>query len=145
MGLFGRMRGKRGKGAVVASAPTDSQLGRDFQVLDGRQHMADAPYMLPRDDQEINRLDFQHYRLRYALRSNYAAPIGRPRSILDVGCGTGRWALEMATLEGLRGPVASRCVTSAAAFDEAVAGAKAEIAQGGCACPMYVVYGQRPA
>jgi len=52
--------------------------------------------MLPSDTQEINRLDFQHYLLRYAFRGNYAAPISRPSSILDVGTGTGRWAREMA-------------------------------------------------
>jgi ubiquinone/menaquinone biosynthesis C-methylase UbiE len=53
---------------------------------------------LPSDDQEINRLDFQHYMLRFALRGNYAAPISQPASILDVGGGTGRWAMEMAQL-----------------------------------------------
>jgi hypothetical protein len=47
--------------------------------LFGRRYLADAPYMLPSDDAEINRLDFQHYLLRYALRGNYLAPIGRPR------------------------------------------------------------------
>jgi len=57
------------------------------------------PYVLPKDDSEMNRLDFQHYMLRYALKGNFAAPIaasGAPRAILDVGCGTGRWAREMA-------------------------------------------------
>lgn len=34
---------------------------------------------------------------RYALHGNYEAPIGTPTSILDVGSGTGRWAMEMAT------------------------------------------------
>ncbi|MBE3559945.1 MAG: methyltransferase domain-containing protein [Ktedonobacteraceae bacterium] len=58
--------------------------------------MANAPYMLPKDEKEINRLDFQHYMLRYALRGNFLAPVDRPESILDVGCGTGRWMLEMA-------------------------------------------------
>jgi methylase of polypeptide subunit release factors len=62
----------------------------------GRRYLADAPYLLPADDREINRLDFQHYMLRYALRGNYLAPVAHPQSILDVGCGTGRWALEMA-------------------------------------------------
>jgi tRNA G46 methylase TrmB len=48
--------------------------------------------------EEINRLDFQHYMLRYAFRGNYAAPIRDPVSILDAGTGTGRWAIEMAQL-----------------------------------------------
>jgi ubiquinone/menaquinone biosynthesis C-methylase UbiE len=52
--------------------------------------------MLPADMQEINRLDFQHYLLRNAFHGNFAAPIGQPRAILDVGTGTGRWAREMA-------------------------------------------------
>jgi ubiquinone/menaquinone biosynthesis C-methylase UbiE len=63
-----------------------------------RLHRADAPYVLPSDEQEINRLDFQHYMLRHTLRGNYAAPTINPQEILDVGSGTGRWALEMATL-----------------------------------------------
>ena len=73
-------------------------VGRRFLVLGGRRHMADAPYVLPSDEQEINRLDFQHYMLRLALKGNYAAPLDRPASILDVGSGTGRWALEMAAV-----------------------------------------------
>lgn len=72
--------------------------GRRFLVLGGRRHMADAPYVLPSDDQEINRLDFQHYMLRFALKGNYAAPLEQPARILDVGSGTGRWALEMASV-----------------------------------------------
>jgi ubiquinone/menaquinone biosynthesis C-methylase UbiE len=60
--------------------------------------MAGVPYTLPKDDEEINRLDFQHYMLRFALRGNYAAPIGSPRSVLDVGTGSGRWPVEMASI-----------------------------------------------
>jgi ubiquinone/menaquinone biosynthesis C-methylase UbiE len=54
------------------------------------------PYALPCDIEEISRLDFQHYMLRYALQGLYFAPLNNPSSILDVGTGTGRWALEMA-------------------------------------------------
>lgn len=64
--------------------------------LFGRDYTVGVPYMMPTDDSEMNRLDFQHYMLRYALKGNYAAPIRNPRNILDVGCGTGRWAREMA-------------------------------------------------
>ncbi len=70
--------------------------GSHYVEVGGRRHLADAPYVLPRDDQEINRLDFQHYMLRYALHGNFAAPVTAPASILDVGSGTGRWAMEMA-------------------------------------------------
>jgi ubiquinone/menaquinone biosynthesis C-methylase UbiE len=45
---------------------------------------------------ELERLDFQHHIFRHVLRSNYLAPIERPKDILDAGCGTGRWAMEMA-------------------------------------------------
>ncbi len=81
---------RKGDGAGTATATRDA--------LDDRRRLADAPYVLPSDDKEINRLDFQHYMLRYTLRGNYAAPIETPHSILDVGSGTGRWAIEMARL-----------------------------------------------
>ncbi len=61
-----------------------------------RRFVSDVPYLLPKDLGETNRLDFQHYMLRYALKGNYAAPIQAPRDILDVGSGTGRWAIELA-------------------------------------------------
>lgn len=62
----------------------------------GRRQAVGVPYALPQDTEEVNRLDFQHYLLRFAFRGNFAAPIGNPQTILDVGCGTGRWAREMA-------------------------------------------------
>ena len=82
----------------VATKRGEAAMGRRFLWLGGRRHVADAPYVLPSDDQEINRLDFQHYMLRYALKGNYAAPLDRPATILDVGSGTGRWGMEMASV-----------------------------------------------
>jgi SAM-dependent methyltransferase len=57
-----------------------------------------VPYALPNNPQEINRLDFQHYMLRYVLEANYLAPLvlEQVNTMLDVGCGTGRWIYEMA-------------------------------------------------
>ena len=69
-----------------------------FRLFGGRRHLAAMPYPLPNDMDEINRLDFQHFLLRTGLRGNYAAPIGQPTDILDVGAGSGRWAMEMAAL-----------------------------------------------
>lgn len=80
-----------------SAGPIMQRGGSRYVEVDGRRHLMDAPYVLPYDDQEINRLDFQHYMLRFALRGNFAAPVESPASILDVGSGTGRWAVEMAT------------------------------------------------
>lgn len=63
----------------------------------GRRHREDVPYALPKDLEEGQRLNLQHYLLRYALRGNYAAPLSPTISmILDVGSGTGIWGHEMA-------------------------------------------------
>ena len=67
-------------------------------TIEGRRHRIDTPYLLPQDGQEISRLDFQHYALRAALGEDYMAPVDTIalRTILDVGCGIGRWARERA-------------------------------------------------
>jgi ubiquinone/menaquinone biosynthesis C-methylase UbiE len=93
MGLFSGLFRRRPR----AAATVQHKAARLVEV-GGRQYLADAPYVLPKDDAEINRLDFQHYMLRYAMKGNYAAPLTNPLGILDVGCGTGRWAMEMAQL-----------------------------------------------
>ncbi|HEU0025868.1 MAG TPA: methyltransferase domain-containing protein [Ktedonobacterales bacterium] len=85
-------------GAVGGQAQTLERKEQRFHFLGDRRHVANAPYVLPKDDREVQRLDFQHYMLRYLLRGNYAAPVTNPTDILDVGCGTARWAIEMATI-----------------------------------------------
>lgn len=73
---------------------------RRFRRIGARTIDTTSAYALPSDMLEADRLNLQHYILRYALRGNYAVPfrnIGiRPTSILDVACGTGRWGAEMA-------------------------------------------------
>ncbi|MGH2504736.1 MAG: class I SAM-dependent methyltransferase, partial [Ktedonobacterales bacterium] len=93
MGWFSRFRRKS------RTAPQRGAMLLDRPVTDmvaGRERVVGVPYALPADDEEINRLDFQHYMLRFAFQGNFAAPITNPASILDAGAGTGRWAVEMA-------------------------------------------------
>jgi SAM-dependent methyltransferase len=54
-----------------------------------------APYIFPKHHSEIDRLDVQHYALRETLGGNYLAPVERPGRILDVGCGSGQWGLDL--------------------------------------------------
>lgn len=62
-----------------------------------RRYREDVPYALPKDLEEGQRLNLQHYIFRYALKGNYAAPLPETvATILDVGSGTGIWGQEMA-------------------------------------------------
>lgn len=78
------------------AATTNPTPGGDASAGGVRRYVSGVPYVLPKDLDETNRLDFQHYMLRSFFKGNYLAPIGQPRDILDVGCGTGRWAVELA-------------------------------------------------
>jgi SAM-dependent methyltransferase len=68
-----------------------------FRFVNKGHVLSAASYELPRDPEEINRQDFQHYMFRYMFRSNILSPVKNPLSILDVGSGTGLWAREVAT------------------------------------------------
>ncbi|KFY22784.1 hypothetical protein V491_02730 [Pseudogymnoascus sp. VKM F-3775] len=55
-------------------------------------------YGLPMDDKELNRLDMSHAKY-YGLieKKRFLAPIGdSPQKILDLGCGTGIWCIDVA-------------------------------------------------
>lgn len=101
MGLFDWLFGKK---PSQETAQADSSV---FSPLVGENHIAildrpptlpESAYMVPMNlnEQEISRLDFQHFILRQVLRGNYVAPLQKPQTILEVGGGTGRWCYEMA-------------------------------------------------
>ncbi|KFY73664.1 hypothetical protein V499_06266 [Pseudogymnoascus sp. VKM F-103] len=55
-------------------------------------------YGLPMDDTELNRLDMSHAKYYGLLeKKRFLAPIGdSPQKILDLGCGTGIWCIDVA-------------------------------------------------
>ncbi len=66
-------------------------------VASQRRYLADADYILPKDLDEENRLNFQHHALHLTLGNHYLAPLPpQVRTIVDVGAGTGIWPMEMA-------------------------------------------------
>ncbi|KAF9901902.1 hypothetical protein BX616_002101 [Lobosporangium transversale] len=77
-----------------------NQLSTEYQWLEGRRYhnIPGASYLLPNDIDEVDRLQLQHFILRYAIQGNYKSPLekSKVRAILDVGCGPGTWTMEMA-------------------------------------------------
>ncbi|KAG9028012.1 hypothetical protein FS837_004014, partial [Tulasnella sp. UAMH 9824] len=77
-----------------------------YKTLLGRAFNQSDHYMLPADDDEHSRLDMQHLALRLHLNSLYpskhlvdhALREGQdtPPAVLDVGTGSGRWAIDIA-------------------------------------------------
>lgn len=54
-------------------------------------------YLLPNDEIEQERLDLQHHTFKIFLDGKlHIAPLVYPRRVLDLGTGTGIWAIEMA-------------------------------------------------
>ncbi len=81
---------------VPVAAPIIRERAKPTAVIHSGRRFLEGSYLLPKDNTEISRLDFQHYLLRQALKGNYLAPIRDPGYMLDVGAGTGRWGKEMA-------------------------------------------------
>jgi ubiquinone/menaquinone biosynthesis C-methylase UbiE len=69
------------------------------KTMDSRRYVENSEYLLPKDDEEDLRLNFQHHVLYHAIGNHYVAPVPtKLQAILDVGTGTGIWAHEMALL-----------------------------------------------
>ncbi len=101
MSIFGWFRRRSASGGQGSATTVVAEAQGEFSpamMVAGRLRTVGVPYALPRDTEEVNRLDFQHYMLRYAFQGLYAAPVDQPASILDVGTGTGRWAMEVAQI-----------------------------------------------
>ncbi|CEP07475.1 hypothetical protein [Parasitella parasitica] len=79
----------------------------EYVVLHNRRywrgHGAQS-FMLPCDDDESDRLMTMHYILKATFHGNFAAPVysllenpNHKTKVLDIGCGSGTWILELAT------------------------------------------------
>ncbi|CAG8468518.1 9133_t:CDS:2 [Scutellospora calospora] len=75
-----------------------------FHFENGRRfhNVEDSTYFLPNDDEECDRLHFQHFLERYVWQNNFSAPVKdllnqKGAMVLDVGTGAGSWLFEMAT------------------------------------------------
>lgn len=71
----------------------------DYEEEHGRSYHAfrRGKYVMPNDEREQERMDLHYHSLRLALNNrHWIAPIHEPRSILDVGTGTGIWAMDVA-------------------------------------------------
>ncbi|KAH8600963.1 S-adenosyl-L-methionine-dependent methyltransferase [Bisporella sp. PMI_857] len=91
-----------GDGDSVASSYTTSLTSsvRDYTYENGRRYHAfrAGQYVIPNDEKEQDRLDFMHHIFYMTLGGKLQlAPIGdSPQRVLDVGTGTGIWAIDFA-------------------------------------------------
>lgn len=89
--------------SAFASLHSSTTSLRDELILQVREHgrsyqgYLEAKYVLPMDEQELERLDFQCHLVWLTLDKKLStAPIGNLNRVLDVGCGTGLWAIDFA-------------------------------------------------
>ncbi|KAL1976120.1 hypothetical protein VTN31DRAFT_2402 [Thermomyces dupontii] len=71
----------------------------DYRHENGRRYhkFRDGSYLLPNDETENDRLDmFHELCLTLLHRKLYLAPIKNPQRVIDLGTGTGIWAIDFA-------------------------------------------------
>ncbi|KKY19906.1 putative sam domain [Phaeomoniella chlamydospora] len=67
--------------------PDENTVGEEF----------DDEYGLPIDDMELDRIDMAHAKYFVLLeKKRFLAPIVEPHRILELGCGTGIWSIDIA-------------------------------------------------
>ncbi|KAI5785843.1 S-adenosyl-L-methionine-dependent methyltransferase [Geopyxis carbonaria] len=93
-----------GSGLECSDTSTIRSSIWQYQYENGRRyHRTDNRNLLPNDETEQDRLNLHHHisdKYSHILLGNklHLAPLHNPRRILDVGTGTGIWAIEMAEM-----------------------------------------------
>ncbi|KAJ4393126.1 hypothetical protein N0V93_002333 [Gnomoniopsis smithogilvyi] len=78
-------------GETIPDALSVEEYGRLYNAY------REGKYLLPNDGDEQDRLDLQHRWWKLLLSEKlYIAPIGEPTDVLDIGTGTGIWAMQFA-------------------------------------------------
>lgn len=91
-----------GSRASLASSSTSLESAvTNYQFEHGRRYHAyqAGKYHFPNDEQELNRMDIEHHNQRLQMSGAlHLCPVEDPEEILDLGTGTGIWAIDMADL-----------------------------------------------
>ncbi|CEG74136.1 hypothetical protein RMATCC62417_09394 [Rhizopus microsporus] len=80
----------------------DDERDYNYATIQNRTYRiaSNSSYLLPCDDEEVDRLHLQHFMIRFAIQGNYLAPVHdllrKGGRVLDVGCGPGAWSMEIA-------------------------------------------------
>ena len=81
--------------SVTSTASITSTI-LEYRKLHGRTYhnFGNAEYWGPNDEAQNNGLDINHHMLYIALDNRlFSAPLKNPQSVLDIGTGTGMWAM----------------------------------------------------
>ncbi|KXH60988.1 methyltransferase domain-containing protein [Colletotrichum salicis] len=93
----------------------------DYQFENGRSYhsMSEGKYVYPNDDSELIRYDLQHHLWLVTLEGELATSPGREtaKRVLDLGTGTGIWAIDFGELWLAPKAILTGCTTNSSPAD----------------------------